>query len=409
MFPTFPKVAGTDDKELITQSVAYPKMRRYPGGINLFGRQYLFYNLQHGDIVEFENEEVRKISKEKYGDETGFVKRLIGLPNDSIQMRDGFLYRNGQIITEPYTAKARSTYGGDFVADCQLINIPTGKIFVLGDNRKASLDSRFEIGFIDISDIHYVLPFNKQDEYTKSWRNTDNDAAFAHTATLDSAKFIDMLNEKRYEKKLPVLKYNQKLALSSQNRGSVMIQTDDFSTTASKSGYPLEKAVKESGYNNIIFAEIFTRGFFEAEELMENIMEFPDTLKIMLSPEYQDIGLSAVLGDVDDCPTQVVVAHLGGYRPPDYTKKELDSWGKLVENIEKVLPSWEAIRGAEGVDQVKLSRLLEVLYARANNARTVLARMKKNEWLTETEKTMIKNDSELGSEAEKIIETLLKQ
>ena len=158
-----------------------------------------------------------------------------------------------------------------------------------------------------------------------------------------------------------------------------------------------------------IFAEIFTRGFFEAEELVENIMEFPDTLKIMLSPEYQDIGLSAVLGDVDECPTQVVVAHLGGYRPPDYTKKEMDSWGGLVTNIEQVLPSWEAIKDAEGIDQVKLSRLLEILNTRANNARTVLARMKKNEWLTETEKTMIKNDSELGSEAEKIIETLLKQ
>src|SRR3990167_5410741 len=142
MYPTFPKSEGISEKAASEETVARPLMKKYPSGFSLFGRHFFDYRLKRGDIVEFENEVTRKITRDKYNEASGFVKRIVALPGDDIEVRDGFLYINGRRQEEPYTAKPRSTYGGDFLPDCRLIKIPENYVFVMGDNRKASLDSR---------------------------------------------------------------------------------------------------------------------------------------------------------------------------------------------------------------------------------------------------------------------------
>ena len=69
-------------------------------------------------------------------------------------------------MDEPYTAKPRSSYGGINLTDCQMLIIPKDKVFVMGDNRKASLDSRFELGLVGLSDIKYV---EKVDAWKLIW------------------------------------------------------------------------------------------------------------------------------------------------------------------------------------------------------------------------------------------------
>ncbi len=409
MYPTFPKGEGKDELVQAKEIVAWPKMRRYPSGFSIFGFNLFSYKLGHGDIVEFENEKTASLSEEKYGEVAGFVKRTAALPGDVITFRDGYVLLNRQTLDEPYTAKARSTYGGDFLPDCQSLQVPSGKVFVMGDNRKASLDSRFDLGLVDVSDIHYVIPWKEQDEYRKLWRDTSGDSSYAHTATLDPSEFIRLINEKRREKNLKEYKYNPLLENSGKIRGAAMIRSNDFSTEATKSGVPLEKAVKDAGYKNIIYGEVSTRGFYEAQELIDNFLEFPETQKILYSPEYQEIGIAATLGEINDCPTQVVVVHLGGYVPPDYPQNIVDSWAGLIENLEKVLPSWGNLKGAEGIDKEKVGRLVEILETRLRNAQKIYARMKANQWLTNDEKSMVDDDKKLGEEADKIISGLMKR
>ena len=409
MYPTFPKGEGKTDLVRASEIVAWPQMRRFSSDFKLFGLNLFSYNLQEGDIVQFENEETKKISQEKYGEEAGFVKRVIGLPQDTIELRDGFVYLNGGLLNEPYIAKGRSTFGGIYLADCQKLTIHDGNVFVMGDNRKASLDSRYDLGLVSISSINYVLPWISQNEYRKLWRDTSADSTLAHTATLDPAEFVKLLNEKREEANLRPYKYNSLLSSSSRIRGNIMLKTDDFFIEATKSGISLEKAVKQSGYQNIIFAETFTRGFYEADELVENFLEFPETKKILFSNDYQDIGLTASVGEINSCPQQMVVVHLGGYVPPNYTKEEIDSWGNLVTNLENVLPSWRELGKAENVDKNKVDTLLNLLETRLNNAKKILSRMKSNQWLSEEEKGMAENDKKLGEEAEKIISELMKR
>jgi signal peptidase I len=78
----------------------------------------------HGDIIVFH---FPRDPKEEY------IKRVIGLPGDEVEVRNGTVYINGQPLDESYL-KVKTNYIGSWI-------IPEGQLFVLGDNRNNSSDS----------------------------------------------------------------------------------------------------------------------------------------------------------------------------------------------------------------------------------------------------------------------------
>jgi len=74
-----------------------------------------------------------------------YVKRLIGKPGDVIEIKDHQLYRNGEKLSEPYIKEKMEGEDGKWA-------VPEGHIFVMGDNRNNSLDSR-EIGFVPFDHV----------------------------------------------------------------------------------------------------------------------------------------------------------------------------------------------------------------------------------------------------------------
>lgn len=113
--------------------------------INLFAMPGL-RKTQRGDIIVF-----------KYPEDPGrdFIKRVVGIEGDVIESKDKVVFVNGRKLVEPYvqhvdpTIKTREQDRRDNFGP---LTVPEGSVFVMGDNRDQSYDSRFW-GFVDVTKI----------------------------------------------------------------------------------------------------------------------------------------------------------------------------------------------------------------------------------------------------------------
>lgn len=410
MYPTFPKGEGKTPKEQSRETVGAPGMLPYPNGLRLFHKRYFGHKIARGDIAVFINSTTKKITEETYGEGTGLVKRIIGLPGDTIEIRDGILYLNNEPQKEPYIARARSTFGGTFLQDCIQVTVPAGKLFVMGDNRKGSSDSRHEVGFVDYDDITHVLPYQKQlGVYDSKWHDAANDLKETAKIHLATQEFTNLINQKRKEKGLEPLTYNAKLAQAAKLRGNAILKYNDFSFEATKSGYTMEKALQDVGYSNIVWGEAPITGYYEAEELIENIFAFPQSASFFLQEKYQDIGLAEVEGTVNGCPTQVVVQHLAGYVPPNYPKDQVESWQKLLTSLKDSQKSWQGLTTYPDFysqNKAEIDRINELFTIRMRNIEKIVQKMVANKWLTKEETDYSYTDEKYAKELNALIKKI---
>ena len=92
---------------------------------------YDLHEVNRGDLVVFE-------SPPNEGSETkDLIKRVVGLPGETVESRDGKILVNGQVLDEPYLDRGVTTGALDKVV------VPPDHLWVMGDNRANSRDSRF--------------------------------------------------------------------------------------------------------------------------------------------------------------------------------------------------------------------------------------------------------------------------
>ncbi len=99
---------------------------------------YRFKEPERGDVLVF------RYPRDPSRD---FIKRVIAVAGDTIELKDGRVFLNGQLQNETYIfEKTRGSYS--------LATVPAGTVFVMGDNRNNSEDSRFrDVGFVSLDMI----------------------------------------------------------------------------------------------------------------------------------------------------------------------------------------------------------------------------------------------------------------
>lgn len=70
------------------------------------------------------------------------IKRVVGVPGDTLMIRDGVVYRNNEPVTEPYLEKNTRTFVME-TGKNDVVRLQANEFFLLGDNRDNSLDSRY--------------------------------------------------------------------------------------------------------------------------------------------------------------------------------------------------------------------------------------------------------------------------
>lgn len=116
---------------------------------------YWFSQPKNGDIIVFKS--TLPDEKNEYKD---LVKRIIGVPGDHVVITDGKVYINDELQEESYI-------NGDYTDGLVDLTVPDNSVFVMGDNRPNSLDSRSEqVGIVSEDSIIgkvaiRVFPFNQ--------------------------------------------------------------------------------------------------------------------------------------------------------------------------------------------------------------------------------------------------------
>lgn len=102
---------------------------------------YRFSDPQRGDIIVFHAPKIACYSFSK----CDFVKRIIGLPGETVTLQDNHFYINGELLAEPYLASDTITTANnstDALYNGQAIVLASDEYLVAGDNRGSSYDSR---------------------------------------------------------------------------------------------------------------------------------------------------------------------------------------------------------------------------------------------------------------------------
>jgi len=126
----------------------------------LYKAGYFFSTPKRGDMIVLQVEEgtirflpfIKNINFVKRAipglDETDYIKRVIALPGEEVDIRNGNVFINGERLVEPYVEEGITRSGSIKLPQ----KVEKNKVFVLGDNRQNSRDSR-EIGLIDLNKI----------------------------------------------------------------------------------------------------------------------------------------------------------------------------------------------------------------------------------------------------------------
>jgi len=157
-------------KTFVIQAFYIPSESMVPTlevGDRVFVSKFMFDggDVARGDVIVFENPNAAELPDRSgissvlhwLGEGIGlaqpenedFIKRVIALPGETIEIRHDVVYINGKPLDEPYLTQAARDSTGDY----PMHTVPDDALFVMGDNRANSADSRYGLGFVPLEKV----------------------------------------------------------------------------------------------------------------------------------------------------------------------------------------------------------------------------------------------------------------
>ena len=157
-------------KTFVIQAFYIPSESMVPTlevGDRVFVSKFMFDggDIARGDVIVFENPNAAELPDRSgissvlhwLGEGIGlaqpenedFIKRVIALPGETIEIRHDVVYIDGKPLDEPYLTQAARDSTGDY----PLHTVPDDALFVMGDNRGNSADSRYGLGFVPLEKV----------------------------------------------------------------------------------------------------------------------------------------------------------------------------------------------------------------------------------------------------------------
>lgn len=155
-------------------------VNKFSYGLNIFRESYFGISFPLGDIniVSYSKPERGDIIVFKFpmDEKRDFIKRAIGIEGDTVEIKDKIVYINGVPLMEPYTIHTDSNIHPGISPTGEIdprdnfgpVTVPEGQLFVMGDNRDGSHDSRFW-DFVDTKKVKgkaFIIYW--------SWNSDDN-------------------------------------------------------------------------------------------------------------------------------------------------------------------------------------------------------------------------------------------
>lgn len=132
----------------------------------------------------------------------------------------------------------------------------------------------------------------------------------AEFSTITTNRIVELTNRARTEEGLSELRINETLNRAAMLKAQHMISNNYFAHDAPDGSKPW-KWFKQVGYEYTYAGENLAMNFSEAEDAVEAWMESPSHRENMLSPNYQDIGVAVVIGELEGSQTTLVVQLFG--------------------------------------------------------------------------------------------------
>lgn len=342
-----------------------------------------FLKLSNKDVIAYE------IPNTNYYE----IARIIGLPGQTIMVREGKIFINDQSLEEPYI-ESQTTSDGKTLIEGSAKLIPANHYAVLADNRKNGLDSR-DYGFIPKEDILGQLMFCYGNCGLKP---TEQDLA---NVLIRGPEIFALANQYRSSLGIPIWNSSETACKIAEVRADFLSQNQGaaFDDNDEKFQSEFENHVKD--YPDITIREIDAAGIRSNQGAIDLWKKSPDHHKYLTMTQDQGIPITqacvatrsnrtfniAVLIMTSDKVKQSTVNPSAPVTQvgPGYTKQDID---RLVNDL--TLADQDAIniqtfKGVSTYNQAVVERISQLIPQRKSLAQKLLDKMGKNQNLTEAD------------------------